>query len=213
MRHMFLMRCIALAPEHMFPTQLRQACAAVTHLVDSGTSPSDLFIGGDSVGASLGLALLSHILHPHPELLPLPLARPLAGAFAISPYSTDARGISMHSEDNLHPRSYVQYIAATSTKNSTAWGGTDALGPPSGWWTLLPTVTPRVLVTSGSAESLCGRQLQLVQRLQKEAPDAHVELVLEEGAVHTNPVCDLDAMGDGPGEAAKRIAEWLAGAQ
>lgn len=48
-----------------------------------------MFIGGDSAGGNLALALMSHILHPHPQLeddLRVNLSGPLAGAVLTSPW-------------------------------------------------------------------------------------------------------------------------------
>lgn len=48
-----------------------------------------IFIGGDSAGGNLALALLSHILHPHPQIeegLRVQLSAPLAGAILTSPW-------------------------------------------------------------------------------------------------------------------------------
>lgn len=48
-----------------------------------------VFIGGDSAGGNLALALLSHILHPHPKFedeLRVKLSAPLAGAILTSPW-------------------------------------------------------------------------------------------------------------------------------
>jgi acetyl esterase/lipase len=48
-----------------------------------------VFIGGDSAGGNLALAVLSHILHPHPKFgdeLRIKLSAPLAGAILTSPW-------------------------------------------------------------------------------------------------------------------------------
>jgi acetyl esterase/lipase len=50
---------------------------------------AQIFIGGDSAGGNLALALLSHILHPHPNFedeLRIELPAPLAGAILTSPW-------------------------------------------------------------------------------------------------------------------------------
>ncbi|KAH9986326.1 Alpha/Beta hydrolase protein [Russula compacta] len=63
----------SLAPECPSPTQLRQAIAAVQHLLDKGLSPSNIIVAGDSAGGNLVLQLASQLLHPHPSL---PTLRP-----------------------------------------------------------------------------------------------------------------------------------------
>lgn len=50
---------------------------------------SKIFIGGDSAGGHATLSLISHILHPHPDLsedLRVQLPGPLAGAILTSPW-------------------------------------------------------------------------------------------------------------------------------
>jgi acetyl esterase/lipase len=48
--------------------------------------PADVFIGGDSAGGNLALAVLSHLSHPHPDIDPLEVAKPLAGIAIIGPW-------------------------------------------------------------------------------------------------------------------------------
>jgi acetyl esterase/lipase len=77
-----------LAPEGVNPTQLRQAAAALTHLIDeTDRSPANIFVSGDSAGGNLGLSLLSHILHPHPDVQDVKLDAPLGGALRYSPWT------------------------------------------------------------------------------------------------------------------------------
>jgi acetyl esterase/lipase len=66
-----------LSPEHPFPAQLEDALSAYRWLLESGTDPDNLVIGGDSAGGNLTLALL---LAASDANLPLP-----ALAFAFSP--------------------------------------------------------------------------------------------------------------------------------
>jgi epsilon-lactone hydrolase len=47
-----------LAPEHPFPAALDDARAAYAHLLEGGTAPHDLVVGGDSAGGGLALCLL-----------------------------------------------------------------------------------------------------------------------------------------------------------
>ncbi|TQN63921.1 Esterase, partial [Colletotrichum shisoi] len=77
-----------LSPGVRYPTQLRQAVAALNHLLRSGIAPGDLVIGGDSAGGNLVCQVLNHILHPHPEVETVRLSGPLAGVFMVSPFLT-----------------------------------------------------------------------------------------------------------------------------
>ena len=54
-----LMLAYTLVPEAVYPTQLREAAIVLAHLVqDTGRSPSNIFIAGDSAGGNLCLSLL-----------------------------------------------------------------------------------------------------------------------------------------------------------
>jgi monoterpene epsilon-lactone hydrolase len=66
-----------LTPEHRFPTQLQDALAAYRWLLNTGTSPTELVIAGDSAGGNMTLGLLLSLRNLQ---LPLP-----ALAIALSP--------------------------------------------------------------------------------------------------------------------------------
>jgi acetyl esterase/lipase len=71
--------CVALAPEYPFPTQLRQALAAIEHLLGKGLSPFNI-IAGDPAGGNLVFQVASQMQHPHTSLPTVPLLQePFAG--------------------------------------------------------------------------------------------------------------------------------------
>jgi len=51
----------SLAPEYKYPTQLNEAYDVWTKLIQSGVSPEDIYVGGDSSGGNLALSLLLKI--------------------------------------------------------------------------------------------------------------------------------------------------------
>ena len=67
-----------LAPEHPFPAAVDDAVAAYRWLLDQGTPPASIVIGGDSAGGGLTAALL---LAAREKGLPLP-----AGGVCLSPW-------------------------------------------------------------------------------------------------------------------------------
>ncbi|KAF9636726.1 putative alpha beta hydrolase fold protein [Lasiodiplodia theobromae] len=68
------------APFAAYPRQLSQAAQLLNHVLRSlRFAPSNVLIGGDSAGGNLTLALLSHVLHPHPEVPIVDLAPDEAG--------------------------------------------------------------------------------------------------------------------------------------
>lgn len=95
-----------LAPCGRYPLQLKQAAESLEWLLETQKrKPSDvsrrytldchsfakegqIVLAGDSAGGNLALALISHLLHPHPEIASkITLSEPLAGAVLISPWT------------------------------------------------------------------------------------------------------------------------------
>jgi len=192
----------ALAPEYPFPTQLRQATAAVQHLLDKGTPPSHIILAGDSAGGNLVLQLASLILHPHPTL-PLPPTPRLSGADAsaaseseqplfgglllILPwveFDTNVPSCVRNAARDIAPTSMYQLFA-----DAVKPGVSPALHfhfepglAPSGWWSGLGRIFPRVLVTGGEHEGLIDPILTTAAAISEEVQDTTVFVL--PGGVH-----------------------------
>ncbi|KAI0298893.1 alpha/beta-hydrolase [Russula brevipes] len=121
----------SLTPEYPIPTQLRQANAALTHLLNKGISPANIVIGGDSAGGNLVLQLASHILHPLPSIpAPPVLAEPLAGALLISPWcssSVDAPSFTRNNGKDILSRRTGAFLGHYF----------EVLSVPPAWWNRL----------------------------------------------------------------------------
>jgi len=84
-----LMPAYTLAPEATHPTQLSQGATVLSHLIhDCSRPPSSIFLFGDSSGGNLLLSILSHALHPHPQVPALSLEQPLGGMLLLSPWTS-----------------------------------------------------------------------------------------------------------------------------
>jgi hypothetical protein len=84
-----------LAPQGVYPTQIKQALAALQHVIEKdGRDPGTILVGGDSAGGNLCSALLLHLGRPHPLVSPkeggvaspFRLRSPLKAALLISPW-------------------------------------------------------------------------------------------------------------------------------
>jgi acetyl esterase/lipase len=76
-----------LVPHATYPTQLQQAVEALRYiLTETGRSPADVLVAGDSAGGNLALALLGHLSHWHPDINPLDIVEPLAGIAVTAPW-------------------------------------------------------------------------------------------------------------------------------
>lgn len=151
-----------LAPEHTYPTQLRQATELLRHLIQvQGRNPSDLVLGGDSAGANLLLGLLSHLAHPHPQVESLLLPGKFRGALLISPWcsltNTHTPAFIANAErDMFDARALARWAAAFLASDSAFAGdfyNEPVLAAPE-WWEPVADLVDEVLIWAGDNEIL-----------------------------------------------------------
>lgn len=128
-----------LTPHATYPTQLRQSVEALRHVLTTqpGRSPSSIFLGGDSAGANLALAVLLHLSRPHPEIDPLPLQQPLGGVFTLGAWTSfrlDFPSVETNRYKDLAGRQHgARWSAAyLNGKPGDAWN--QPLLAPTEWW-------------------------------------------------------------------------------
>lgn len=133
-----------------------------------------MIIVGDSAGGNLGLALFSHILHPHPEVsTKFRLAQPFAAAVLISPWvnfdinqPSFARNVQT---DYLDPR-----VGDRWSKTFLGGAELDNYNQPvlseSDWFAGLDGVVTEVLVWGGGAEVLIDSIDRIVAQLKSVFP-------------------------------------------
>ncbi|EKM76170.1 hypothetical protein AGABI1DRAFT_102467 [Agaricus bisporus var. burnettii JB137-S8] len=201
-----------LVPVAAFPTQLKQAVAAINHLMSLGVDPQDIQLAGDSAGANLILQVLAHLLHPleYENVPPLSLPSPLKGACLISPWVdlSDIHGTlsSGNSTDMLTagiirdwgsqvlgpvPREYLGYIEANSAKDD--------------WWKGVDAFADRVLVTAGREECLNNEIIRFKSVF--ETFHSHVNMQ-EHSGIHNDPFYAWE-LGESGGGAPDMIVDWL----
>ena len=91
-----------------YPTQLRQGIEALNWVISNqNKKPSDVVLAGDSAGGNMVLAMLSHMLHPHPDVSEqVTLSEPLAGAVLVSPWTkfgTDDDSVKRNATSDMIP--------------------------------------------------------------------------------------------------------------
>ncbi|OWP02655.1 hypothetical protein B2J93_6488 [Marssonina coronariae] len=155
-----------LAPGAIYPRQLQQAAALLTHVLHTlHYPPSSILITGDSAGANLCMALLSHISYPHPStelrIQKVELGgEKLLGVVLISPWISFETANQSFGEN--------EWKDCVSTQAGTSWSSAflacpwphaghkdaynEALSAPPSWWTHLPVSS--MLVMCGSEEVL-----------------------------------------------------------
>lgn len=155
----------SLTPATQYPGQFTQAVEGLRYLIDQGTSPSDLVLGGDSAGGHLIAGLLLHIKKPAPGVRPLELHEKIRGAVLLSPWLTmkemSQSAIVNEGFDFLHRDQIEQFAKLFKPDMTHVWA--NPMEAPSAeliWAQVLGRVQPaqsvvrKLLVTAGDAEVL-----------------------------------------------------------
>lgn len=214
--------CISVtAPQAPYPTQFRQANAALHHVLNSGFSPSNILLSGDSAGAHIALCLVSHLLHPHRLVnSPPTLSTPLAGLLLISPRvtnnTTSASFAENSARDTLTKETLAGWIAnfransILSTDEGLAGDEpySEPLSASDDWWAGLATVvTRRVFISAGNHE--CFRDdIVSFSRTLMRCEGLDVRRVVEKKGIHDSPLMDVDA-GRPPTDLIIEIGRWV----
>ena len=167
------MLAYTLAPHASYPTQLREGVALIHNLLTvQNLSPENISIGGDSAGGNLALGVLSHILHPHPEIPPLDLkGGRLGGMVLIAPWASFD-----HDWPSVRDNAGKDVVG---TGPSDVWskaflGGAkrDVYNEPlslpesEGWFDGMEGAVREVFVAAGADEMLKSAVEELVRRFQ-----------------------------------------------
>lgn len=145
-----------LTPHGIYPTQLRQAVGGLRYILnETGRSPSDVIVGGDSAGGNLAMATLLHISHPHPEIEPLKLSTPLAGVFGFAPWINFSTEWPSMTENAYKDICTVPWLKRHSNmylggKEGDSWS--EPSKAPVEWWA--DSMTERILILAGGDEVL-----------------------------------------------------------
>jgi len=225
-----LMLAYTLAPEARYPTQLREAAATLSFLInEAGRSPSNIILSGDSAGGNLALSLLSHVLHTHSDVPAIKLDQPLGGALLYSPwtsFSTDFPSFDKHYLlDVMSPLALRKWAAMFVDKSNpvdeesdpgpvSGDAYTEACTNPASWWEGLHGVVSDVFVAYGGDEVLAD-PIRLLEKALKEGwvgggGDVG-RVVFIEGfrEAHVQPVVDVIGPQSGVKSGTQRaIEEW-----
>ncbi|KAI9049293.1 hypothetical protein LZ554_007138 [Drepanopeziza brunnea f. sp. 'monogermtubi'] len=219
-----------LAPGAIYPRQLQQAASLLNHVLHTlHYAPSSIVISGDSAGAHLCVALLSHISHPHPSAsLPIPAVtlpekQKFKGIVLISPWLSFDTAARSYAEN-----AWKDCVSIPSgTAWSTAFLGSpwphhdvkdrynEALSAPPEWWTGLPV--SEMLIVCGKEEVLRDSIVAFAAKVRAgtegAADDAmSLEFHVLDGEYHDQPNLDLQigyAEKD-EGATAKMVKSWVA---
>ncbi|KIX98636.1 uncharacterized protein Z520_05937 [Fonsecaea multimorphosa CBS 102226] len=181
-----------LVPYATYPTQISEAVEVLKHLFqDMGRSPSTISLGGDSAGANMCVAVLSHLLHPCPELPSLSVKEPLNSLILVGPW------ISFRVDFESGKYNATRDIISISNgrKWSTAYMNgapptpyAEAFNADPGWWKGAETKVKHVLCVAGSDELLIDVIKLWVEKYKSETPEGHLELVVGRHEAHIAPI-------------------------
>ncbi|MEK7265932.1 MAG: alpha/beta hydrolase [Pseudomonadota bacterium] len=165
-----------LAPEHPCPAALDDALAAFDFLVSEGTPPHEIYVGGDSAGGGLALAMMQALKERGSDLP--------GGAFLLSPWTDlTASGASIRENDERD----AMFTADSITRGGVKYAGTLPLDDPR----VSPLYgrfegLPRLYVCVSDAEVLRDDSIRMVEKARKAG--VSVEFQIENGLVHIWPL-------------------------
>lgn len=208
------------APYTTYPTQLRQAALLLIHVLQTlRFRPSHILLCGDSVGANLTLALLGHILHPHPDAtiprIELSEGEALKGALLISPwvdFSHSAPSFKRNRGKDCISVGTLDRWAGNYLSGAPADPWNQPLTAPRGWWSGLGACVRNVLVVGGSDEIIIDDIVRLGEVLGREwsGERGDLEVLVAEGEAHDVVLIDR-AIGYRPEELRmdREVGRWL----
>ncbi|THC96536.1 hypothetical protein EYZ11_003980 [Aspergillus tanneri] len=150
----------SLTPTYTYPVQLRQSVEALRYIIlETGRSPSNVIVGGDSAGGNLALTVLLHLSHPHPEIEPLDgyITSPLAGVFAFAPwvrFRTDWPSIQENQSKDLISGPVLEFWAKEYLGGFTGDVWSEPGRASLEWWMDASRYTKKVLFLAGRDEIL-----------------------------------------------------------
>ncbi|KAK2047181.1 alpha/beta-hydrolase [Colletotrichum somersetense] len=210
-----------LVPEARYPTQLRQAIAALNQLILSGIEPRDLIIGGDSAGGNLACSVIRHICHPcHLEIPALRLETRLAGVFLASPWLTSKTTGPSFKENNyvdmvtgksitrgtiefLHPRFPVR-----NKSDESDLGMAMPMDGDLAWVDDISMATASLYITAGQQEALRDDIRSFSEHVSCGNNDLDLLLELSEHEAHDFIL--LEGQTGRVGDATIRMRNWAA---
>jgi acetyl esterase/lipase len=224
-----LVLAYTLAPEAIYPTQLHEAATVVSYLLNStGRSPADIFLSGDSAGGGLTMSLLSHILHPHPDVPRIELSEPLGGALLYSPwvsFRTDHHSFARNAQKDMLPpimlrRWAAMYLDKTNSSNFEADPGlvsgdaySEPCTEPEFWWEGLHKVVGDIFIWVGGNEVFVDpvRDFGYILRhgwTKGGGETQRVAYVEAPHEAHIQPIMDVMTSGGMKSDSQIAIEEW-----
>jgi acetyl esterase/lipase len=198
-----------LAPQASYPTQLKQAVAAVRYILSQpGRDPATVFLGGDSAGGNLVGGVLSHAAHPHPQIEALDVSANFGGAAMIAPWTlldTEFPDMEIYHGGDLITQAVAQPWASAYLGSATRDHYTDLSTAPTDWYETFPV--NQVLITGGGNEILLPVIQDFAEKFRKGFPN--VEFLVGHRECHVAPIYNLELGDSTETEQGKKVKSWL----
>ncbi|KAH7071863.1 alpha/beta hydrolase fold protein [Paraphoma chrysanthemicola] len=200
-----------LAPGGAYPRQLEQATLALGHLTKiEGKRCSQIILCGDSAGGNLTLALLSHIMHPHPDVqrLSAPIDK-FRGVILISPwvsFSQTAQSFTSNAYRDVLDNGTLKTWANAFLGGAEPDEYTEPLTAAPEWWSNMPA--EKVLITAGEHEALRDDILEFGSKVKDLNHPTVDEVFLGEAECHDAPVID-GLLGKYNGPTAMKVYDFV----
>jgi acetyl esterase/lipase len=207
-----------LAPGGKYPDQLRQASAALNHLLQSGVNPRDLIVGGDSAGGNLAAQLAYHLLHPHPAVPEVKFQIPVAGMFLVSPWlsdRTDTTSFKEYGNVDMLSAAILQRISGHPFRSKDLEPRVNEAHPclavdgDLSWLSDLPAIASALYVTSGRREVFSDAIIEFGKAAQEKCLSIPVQLEVGEHEVHDFILIENQA--EAAQDATQRMRNWASG--
>ncbi|KAM0720339.1 hypothetical protein Q7P37_004475 [Cladosporium fusiforme] len=203
------------SPEGQYPLQLKQAAESLIWLLQKeGKKAEDIFVGGDSAGGHCSLALLSHIMHPHPDLpeeLRVQLPGPLAGAILTSPwvkFPTDDDSVKRNEGSDFVCKPAADRWASAFMGSASYDSYNQPLLAPEDWFSGLDKVVKGIIVWGGGQEVLIDSIDAIAQKLK--ASFSQTEYIRTPAGAHVGWLPHKLIGIKGKEESTEAIESWMA---
>ncbi|KAJ5335063.1 hypothetical protein N7452_007466 [Penicillium brevicompactum] len=145
-----------LTPHATYPTQFREAVEALRYVTqDLGRSPREVILVGDSAGANLCLALLSHLSHPSLDAPELAINEPLKAVVLMSPWLSfrhDSPSMTSNARKDIDAMEVTARWSEEYLNGGQSNNYIEALQAPEVWWK--DVLVEQTLVLAGGDEVL-----------------------------------------------------------
>lgn len=169
----------------------------------------------------MALGVVSHILHPHPDVPPVrELSSPLAGVVAVSPwvtFATTSPSFKENDDSDIISASFINKwgeiaMGGPGKAEAEVAAGryhAEALQAPESWWTGIGGVTSFLGVTAGKHEVFRDDIVSFVAKVKAEGgKETRIEEFVGARDVHDSLLLEFES-GTEPGELTKLAVQWI----